>query len=258
MLPLGTNSRSLLLHELPTPGSSHLFSEPCTALFFLNVILILFIYLFKNKQTTQHKNCILSPLLALVSSAETFCVRVIACPPPQPTPPPSQWACGISPSHSLADWVIPSDFLQMCSSIRFLTAWDWDIALPGAAFPFPFCWQIRIVLRLLSVVATCEGICNGCDPWSADAARPASRPALIALLSHRGASTVQSFAALIVNEASASVYGHGLFWQQQGTCLSLWNPHLPRLSLNSTLHLMPLWEPKHRGLLGFCWQVWLP
>lgn len=36
-------------------------------------------------------------------------------------------------------------------------------------------------------------------------------PALIALLSHRGASTVQSYAALIVNEASASVYGHGLF-----------------------------------------------
>lgn len=43
-------------------------------------------------------------------------LKVFAC------PLCSQWACGISPSHSLADWVIPSDFLQMCTSLRFLMA----------------------------------------------------------------------------------------------------------------------------------------
>lgn len=68
-------------------------------------------------------------------------MKVFAC------PLCSQWVCGISPSHSLADWVIPSDFLQMCSSLRFLTAKDCDISAIALQL---FCWQNMNLTTCLS------------------------------------------------------------------------------------------------------------
>lgn len=126
-LSFGTNSRSFSVQSC-CAGKKQ---QHPTLISSQNTANLLFFFFKKTKKTAPLIR--VSAHLCFSLSARNILYESDCMPPP---PPFSQWACGISPSHSLADWVIPSDFLQMCSSIRFLTAWDWDIAFPPLHYFF--------------------------------------------------------------------------------------------------------------------------
>lgn len=153
MLLLGTNSRSLLLRELPTPGSSHRFSGSCTLIFIL------------LKKTGGNKNTFkgASSFLCLSFQCRNILCKNDCMPPLTPPPPPSHWACGISPSHSLADWVIPwfpPDVLQYTFPDRLRLRHGSPPQLCLSFSFFYFADKLTFFLLCTLSLATCEGICH--------------------------------------------------------------------------------------------------